>query len=114
MSGPFLRGEDERVTYVELFFDLVFAFAITQISSVLGENPSPRRLVEALVITLAVWWVWVYTAWATNWLDPDRRPVLWFLLVLTAIGLVISEAIPQAFGARAAAFTSEIEHDGSR
>ncbi len=105
----FLRGEDqdaERVTYVELFFDLVFAFAITQISGVLGEHPTPISLSEAVVICLAVWWVWVYTAWATNWLDPERRPVLWLLLILAAIGLVLSEAIPQAFENRAAVFVA--------
>lgn len=103
----FLRGEGEqaeRVTYVELFFDLVFAFAITQVSGVLGEEPSLLTVAQGLVITLAVWWVWVYTAWATNWLDPDRRRVLWYLLVLAAVGLVISEAIPAAFAERAAVF----------
>jgi low temperature requirement protein LtrA len=105
----FLRGEDEgaeRVTYVELFFDLVFAFAITQISGVLGEHPNALALFEAAVICFAVWWVWVYTAWATNWLDPERRPVLWVLLALTAFGLVLSEAIPQAFEDRAAVFVA--------
>ena len=105
----FLRGDDEdgeRVTYVELFFDLVFAFAITQISGVLGEQPTLLSLLEGLVITCAIWWVWVYTAWATNWLNPDRRLVLWFLLALTAIGLVISQAIPLAFDDRAPVFAT--------
>ncbi|MFB2597109.1 low temperature requirement protein A [Herbiconiux sp. P17] len=107
--ASFLRGEDEdaeRVTYVELFFDLVFAFAITQISGVLGEHPTVLSVLESVVVTLAVWWVWVYTSWATNWLNPDRRLVLWLLLALTAIGLVISEAIPSAFDDRAAVFAS--------
>ncbi|MFI2364031.1 low temperature requirement protein A [Promicromonospora sp. NPDC019610] len=98
--------EAERVTYVELFFDLVFAFAITQISAVLGEHPTPLSMLEGLVVTLAVWWVWVYTAWATNWLDPGRRRVLWLLLVLTATGLVMSIAIPSAFEDRAALFVT--------
>lgn len=103
----FLRGDNEgaeKVTYVELFFDLVFAFAITQISGVLGDELSLLSLLEGAVVTFAVWWVWVYTAWATNWLNPDRRLVLWFLLVLTAIGLIISEAIPSAFTDRGATF----------
>ncbi|AYG03910.1 low temperature requirement protein A [Gryllotalpicola protaetiae] len=98
--------DPERVTYVELFFDLVFAFAITQVSGVLGPHPMPEHLAEALVITLAVWWVWVYTTWATNWLNPDRRPILWLLLILTAIGLVISEAIPEAFNSKAPLFVA--------
>jgi low temperature requirement protein LtrA len=98
--------EGERVTYVELFFDLVFAFAITQISGVLGEHPTLLSMLEGLVVTLAVWWVWVYTAWATNWLDPSRRRVLWLLLVLTALGLVMSVAIPAAFEDRSALFVT--------
>lgn len=92
------------MTYVELFFDLVFAFAITQISGVLGDEPTVLSLLEALVVTFAVWWVWVYTAWATNWLNPERRLVLWLLLTLAAIGVVLSQAIPSAFGDRAALF----------
>lgn len=107
MRAGLLRGSGEgaeRVTYVELFFDLVFAFAITQISGVLGHEPSLLSLLEALVVTFAVWWVWVYTAWATNWLNPDRRLVVWLLLTLAAIGLVLSQAIPTAFGDRAALF----------
>lgn len=106
--GLLRRGgeEAERVSYVELFFDLVFAFAITQISGVLGEHPTPLSVLEGLVVTLAVWWVWVYTAWATNWLDPGRRRVLWLLLVLTAVGLVMSVAIPNAFEDRSALFVT--------
>ncbi|MCS5735127.1 low temperature requirement protein A [Herbiconiux daphne] len=103
----FLRGEGaeaERVTYVELFFDLVFAFAITQISGVLGDEPTLLSVLEGVIVTFAVWWIWVYTAWATNWLDPGRRRVLWLLFALTAVGLVISEAIPAAFTTRAAVF----------
>ena len=101
------KGEDaERVTYVELFFDLVFAFAITQISGVLGEHPTLLSTLEGLVVTLAVWWVWVYTAWATNWLDPSRRRVLLPLLVLAAVGLVMSVAIPSAFEDRSAVFVT--------
>lgn len=107
--GNVLRGEGheaERVSYVELFFDLVFAFAVTQVSGVLGEEPSLLSILEAVVITLALWWVWVYTAWATNWLNPDRRPVLWLLLILTGASLIVSQAIPDAFGERAAVFVA--------
>ena len=93
-------ADPERVTYVELFFDLVFAFAIAQIAGVLTDEPTFFTIAQAVVITLAVWWVWVYTTWATNWLNPDARPVLWLLLALSATGLVISETIPSAFEGR--------------
>jgi low temperature requirement protein LtrA len=92
--------DPDRVTYVELFFDLVFAFAVTQIAGVLTESPTLFTIAEAVIVTLAIWWVWVYTTWATNWLNPDARSVLWFLLALTATGLVISESLPSAFGSR--------------
>ncbi|GAA3547010.1 low temperature requirement protein A [Kribbella ginsengisoli] len=98
--------DPERVTYLELFFDLVFVFAITQISAVLTVEPTFLTLAQGLIICLAVWWVWVYTAWATNWLNPETRSVLRLLLALTAIGLVISESIPSAFGHRAHLFVA--------
>ena len=67
--------EPSRVTFVELFFDLVFVFAITQVSHFLLEHFSIMGVLEALLLFLAVWWVWVFTSWATNWLDPDTVPV---------------------------------------
>ena len=72
-----LRGENShaRVTNIELFFDLVFVFAVTQLSHRLLENLSLRGVVETSLLFLAVWWVWIYTSWVTNWLDPDRVPV---------------------------------------
>ena len=62
-----------RVTHMELFFDLVYVFAITQLSDFLFAHRSPRGALEALILFLAVWWAWNYTAWATNWIDPGGR-----------------------------------------
>ncbi len=64
-----------RVTYVELFFDLVFVFAITQISHTLLAQFTPLGMLQTALLFLAVWWVWIYTTWITNWLDPERTPV---------------------------------------
>lgn len=89
---------------MELFFDLVYVFAITQLSEDLGDHLTVRGGLEALVLFLAVWWAWNYTAWATNWIDPERPPVALLMLVLMAISLVMSAAIPQAFGARGITF----------
>jgi len=64
-----------RVTYLELFYDLVFVFAITQISHTLLAHFTPLGILETTLLFLAVWWVWMFTSWTTNWLDPDRLPV---------------------------------------
>jgi low temperature requirement protein LtrA len=104
----FLRTPSEhghyRVTYVELLFDLVFVFAITQLSHLLIEQFSLAAAGQALLLLLAVWWVWIFTAWVTNWIDPERLPVRALLLILTIVGLVLSAAIPQAFHFRGLAF----------
>lgn len=91
-------GEHARVTYVELFFDLVFVFAITQLSHTLLAHLDLAGAFRTLLLFLAVWWVWVFTSWVTNWLDPDRTPVRLALLVLMLLGLLLSSSIPDAFG----------------
>jgi low temperature requirement protein LtrA len=99
--GHLLRArkghEHARVTFVELFFDLVFVFAITQLSHALLEHFSVLGAVETLLLLMAVWWVWIYTSWVTNWLDPERVPVRLALFAIMAVGLIMSAAIPSAF-----------------
>ncbi|EJL49471.1 putative membrane protein [Rhizobium sp. CF122] len=87
-----------RVTFLELFFDLVFVFSISQLSHALAAHYTPLGAVEAGLMTFAVWWVWIFTAWVTNWLDPDKMPVRGMLVVLMLLGLVLSASIPEAFG----------------
>jgi low temperature requirement protein LtrA len=94
----------EKVSFVELFFDLVFVFAVTQLSHSLIGHFSRTGAVQTLMLLLAVWWVWVFTAWVTNWLDPEKQPVRCLLLAMMVVGLVLSAAIPDAFGARGPAF----------
>lgn len=101
---PRRDGEHARVEYVELFFDLVFVFAITQLSHTLLHHLTPAGAAETGFLLLAVWWVWMYTTWVTNWLDPRRIPVRFMLFALMALGLVVSASIPQAFGDRALPF----------
>jgi low temperature requirement protein LtrA len=93
-----------RVTYAELFFDLVFVFAITQLSHGLLERLTPLGAVQTAILMFAVWWAWIDTAWMTNWLDPERAPVRMLLFALMLVGLVISASIPGAFGERGLAF----------
>ncbi|HSO02102.1 MAG TPA: low temperature requirement protein A [Gaiellaceae bacterium] len=103
-----MRPEDseraDRVTYIELFFDLIFVFALTQLSRHLYENQSVLGAAESAVLVLAVWWVWVYTTWVTNWLDPARLPVRGVVIGHALVGLVMSTSIYEAFGDRGLTF----------
>ncbi len=92
-------GSHAAVSNLELFFDLVYVFAITQLSHSLVEHLSVMGVIEALVLFLAVWWAWMYTTWAANWADPERIPIRILLLALMLASLVISIALPKAFGA---------------
>ena len=100
MYRPIGPNQHSRVTYVELFFDLVFVFAVTQISHTLLAHFTPLGVLQVTLLFLAVWWVWVYTSWITNWLDPEKTPVRLLLFSLTLGGLVLSTSIPAAFDGR--------------
>jgi low temperature requirement protein LtrA len=97
---PILPNQHSRVTYAELFFDLVFVFAVTQVSHTLLGHFTPLGALQTTLLFLAVWWVWVYTSWITNWLDPERTPVRVLLFALMLGGLVLSTSIPKAFESR--------------
>ena len=105
-GGP-LRARDggeQPVTPLELFFDLVYVFAVTQLSHRLLEHLSVRGALETLMLLLVVWGVWVYTAWFTNWFDPDSLAVRLVLVAVMLASLVMSVAIPEAFGKRGLMF----------
>jgi low temperature requirement protein LtrA len=109
MAGSLLRARDghhARVGFVELFFDLVFVFAITQISHALLAHPTWLGALQAAIMLGAVWWAWIDTGWITNWLDPERPLVRLMLFGLMGAGLVLSTSLPQAFGARGLAFAA--------
>ncbi|MCO5396976.1 low temperature requirement protein A [Ralstonia soli] len=93
-----------RVTNIELFFDLVFVFAVTQLSHLLIGNFTLEGGAQALLLMLAVWWVWIFTSWVTNWLDPEKLAIRMLMLVLMTAGLLLSASLPQAFGSRGLAF----------
>lgn len=93
-------NQHSRVTYAELFFDLVFVYAVTQISHMLLGRFTPLGAVQVTLLFLAVWWVWVYTTWVTNWLNPELTPVRILLFLLMLGGLVLSTSIPTAFEGR--------------
>lgn len=90
-------GGPTPVSYLELFFDLVYVFAITQVSHLILEHISWLGLVEATVAFAAVWWAWMYTTWAANWLDPERVPVRIMLLLVMLASMLMAVALPHAF-----------------
>ncbi len=113
MSTPWTRdrllrdrsdGRAAHVTNMELFFDLVWVFAFTQLSEFLYEHRSWQAGAETVVILVALWSAWNYTAWATGWIDPERAPVVLLLSVLMMCSLVMASAILEAFDGRGEAF----------
>jgi low temperature requirement protein LtrA len=100
MFRVIVPNQHSRVTYAELFFDLVFVYAVTQISHTLLGRFTPLGTVQVTLLFLAVWWVWVYTTWVTNWLNPELTPVRILLFLLMLGGLVLSTSIPTAFEGR--------------
>lgn len=105
--APVLRepgAARSRVGEVELFYDLVFVFAITQLSHGLLEHLTPLGALRTGLLFLGVWWMWIYTAWTTNWLNPAATPVRQLLFALMLLGLVMSSALPQAFAGKGLVF----------
>ena len=102
-----LRTRDaggSQVTPMELFFDLVYVFAVTQLSHLLLSHLSLRGAAQALLLLLAVWWAWIYTAWITNWFHPDHPAVRAMLIGVMLASLIMSAALPAAFGGRGLVF----------
>jgi low temperature requirement protein LtrA len=100
------RGQHDggKVSMVELFFDLVFVFAITQLSHGLLAHLSPQGVLHTLMLFMAVWWLWIFTSWVTNWLDPEKIPVRIMLFALMLAGLLLSSSIPEAFADKGLVF----------
>jgi low temperature requirement protein LtrA len=93
------RGEEkERAAPLELFYDLVFVFAVTQVSDLLLDNLSWAGAGEALLALLVVWWAWDYTTWVTSEVDSDPIPVRLLLLAIMLASLAMAVAVPEAFG----------------
>lgn len=92
------HGGHAPVSYIELFFDLVYVFAITQVSHTLHDNPGLTGLLHTALLFLAVWWAWIFTVWAANWADPARGPVQIMLLAGMLASLMLAVALPNAFG----------------
>jgi low temperature requirement protein LtrA len=98
-----VEGE-ERVTTLELFFDLVFVFALTQVTGFLAANESGEGLLRGALLFAALWWAWEAYAWLTNTLDPEEGAVRLAMFASTGAMLIVALATPSAFGAEALVF----------
>jgi low temperature requirement protein LtrA len=97
-------GVEQRTTTLELFYDLVFVFAVTQVSHLLLAHLDWEGAGQSLIVLMVVWWAWNYTTWVTNELDPESVVVRLLLIALMLLSLLIAVAIPEAFGDRALLF----------
>jgi low temperature requirement protein LtrA len=95
---------EQRVTPLELFFDLVFVFAITQVTSLLSADPTWTGVLHGMLVLTALWWAWAAYAWLTNTVDSDEGMVRIAMLGAMAAMLIVSLAVPQAFGDDAVLF----------
>ena len=97
-------GHEAKVSNAELFFDLVYVFAITQLSHHLLGHLSLLGAAQTLLLWFAVWLGWQYTCWITNWFDPEKLPIRILLFALMLLALPMAAAIPEAFGERGLVF----------
>jgi low temperature requirement protein LtrA len=107
MTRPGLRrpaGTEQRATWLELFYDLVFVFAVTQVSHHLLDDLTWRGAGQSALLLLVVWWSWNYTTWVTNELDPESPVVRLLMIALMLASLLMAAALPEAFGSEAGLF----------
>lgn len=100
------EGEEQRASTLELFYDLVFVFAVTQVSHLLLDDLSWTGAGRSALVLLVVWWAWNYTTWVTNELDPGLIVVRLLLIALMLASLLMAIAIPEAFGDKSLLFAA--------
>jgi len=99
-------GATQPTTTVELFFDLVYVFAVTQLSHQILGDLSVAGVARAAFLLLIVWWAWIYTTWMANWFDPESPAVRGVLTAVMLASLLMAATLPQAFGERGLLFAA--------
>jgi low temperature requirement protein LtrA len=89
-------GSEQATTSVELFFDLVYVFAVTQLSHLILDDLTAAGLARAAFLLLVVWWAWIYTTWMVNWFDPSSAAVRIVLVGVMLASLLMAAALPEA------------------
>src|SRR3954468_22507386 len=103
MATPRPAG-DQRVTFLELFFDLVFVFAITQVTALMAKEYSWTGVGQGMLVLAALWWAWAGYAWLTNRVNPEEGGVRLAFFAAMAALVIASLAVPRAFGTDAEVF----------
>jgi low temperature requirement protein LtrA len=98
------HGDEHQVTPLELFFDLVFVFAITQVTSLLAHDPTWHGVLRGMLVLAALWWAWTGYAWLTSTMDVDEGGVRLAMLASLGTMLIVALAVPGAFGDDAVLF----------
>ena len=104
VTAPVRVEAEQKVTPLELFFDLVFVFAITQVTAMLAHDPTWAGLGRGLLVLANLWWAWAAFSWLTNTIDPDHGATRLAMIGASAAALIASLAVPGAFGRDALAF----------
>jgi low temperature requirement protein LtrA len=99
-----MSDREQRVTPLELFFDLVFVYALTQVTEMMSRDLTWRGIGYGVLVLAALWWAWAGYAWLTNELEPEEGTVRAGMFAAMAAMLVAALAVPQAFGAEAILF----------
>jgi low temperature requirement protein LtrA len=99
-------GATQRTTFLELFFDLVYVFAVTQLSHQILDDLTVAGVARAGFLLLIVWWAWIYTTWMANWFDPASSAVRAVLTAVLLASLLMAAALPEAFGERGLLFAA--------
>jgi low temperature requirement protein LtrA len=98
------EGVEQPITTVELFFDLVYVFAITQLSHLILDDLTVAAVGRAVFLLVIVWWAWIYTTWMANWFNPASPAVRAVLTGVMLVSLLMAAALPGAFGATGVLF----------
>jgi low temperature requirement protein LtrA len=104
VTAPPAAGTEQKVTPLELFFDLVFVFAITQVTSMLARDPTWAGLGRGLLVLANLWWAWAAFSWLTNTIDAEEGVTRLAMIAASTAALIASLAVPGAFGPDALVF----------
>jgi low temperature requirement protein LtrA len=99
-------GATQPTTTVELFFDLVYVFAVTQLSHLILDDLTLGGVASASFLLLVVWWAWICTTWMVNWFDPASPAVRTVLTGVMLASLLMAAALPEALGEHGVLFAA--------